>query len=121
MHPDPRVLPADVEQAVEAIERFTEGMDQATYASDFRTQAAVERNFKIIGEALNTLSTSNPELAERVPRIGKIIDFRNLLIHGYSSVVPERVRGYAKNHLPQLSQIAQTPLGELSPPEECTW
>ena len=71
MHPDPRVLLADVEQAGEAIERFTEGMDQAAYASDFRTQAAVERKFEIIGEALNILSTSNPELAERVPRIRK--------------------------------------------------
>ncbi len=62
MHPDPRVLLADVEQAGEAIERFTEGMDQAAYASDFRTQAAVERKFEIIGEALNILSKSNPEL-----------------------------------------------------------
>ena len=62
MHPDPRVLLADVEQAGEAIERFTEGMDQAAYASDFRTQAAVERKFEIIGEALNILSTSNPNL-----------------------------------------------------------
>ena len=88
MHPDPRVLLADVEQAGEAIERFTEGMDQAAYASDFRTQAAVERKFEIIGEALNILSTSNPELAERVPRIRKKIDFRNLLIHSYSTVSP---------------------------------
>ena len=118
MHPDPRVLLADVEQAGEAIERFTEGMDQAAYASDFRTQAAVERKFEFIGEALNILSTSNPELAERVLRIRKIIDFRNLLIHGYSSVIPERVWNYANNHLPQLRQIAQTPLAELGPPEE---
>ena len=66
MHPDPRVLLADVEQAGEAIECFTEGMDQAAYAGDFRTKAAVERKFEIIGEALNILSTSNPELADKV-------------------------------------------------------
>ena len=65
MHPDPRVLLADVEQAGEAIERFTEGMDQAAYAGDFRTPAAVERKFEIIGEALNILSTSNPNLPIR--------------------------------------------------------
>ena len=118
MHPDPRVLLADVEQAGEAIECFTEGMDQAAYVSDFRTQAAVERKFEIIGEALNLLSKSNPELAERVPRIRKIIDFRNLLIHGYSSVIPKRVWDYTKNHLPQLRQTAQTLLAELGPPKE---
>ena len=103
MYPDPRVLLADVEQAGEAIERFTEGMDQAAYASDFRTQAAVERKFEIVGEALNILSTSNPEIAERVPRIRKVIDFRNLLIHGYSRVIPERVWDYSKIHLHQLA------------------
>ena len=47
------------------IERFTEGMDQAAYAGDFLTQAAVERKFEIIGEALNILSTSNPNLPIR--------------------------------------------------------
>ena len=88
MHFNPRVLLANVEQAGEAIERFTEGMDQAAYASDFRTQAAAERKVEIIGEALNILSTSNPELAERAPSISKVIDFRNLLIHGYSRITP---------------------------------
>ena len=118
MHSDPRILLAEVEQAREAIERFTEGMDQAANTSDFRTQAAVERKFEIFGEALNILSKSNPELAERVPRIRKIIDFRNLLIHGYSSVIPERVWDYANNHLPRLRQTAKTLLVELDPPEE---
>ena len=117
MHPDPRVLLAAVEQAGEAIEHFTDGMDQAACASDFRTQAAVERKFEIIGEALNILSTSDPELAERVPWIRKIINFRNLLFHGYSSVTPERVWNYAKNPLPQLRQIAQTPIAELGRPK----
>ena len=109
---------AEVEQAGEAIERFTEGMDYAAYGSDFRTQAAVERKFDIIGEALNILSTSNPELAERVPRTCKVIDFRNRLIHGYSSVIPGRVWDNAQNHLPQLRQVTQTLLAELGPPEE---
>lgn len=86
MHPDPRILLADVEQAGEAIEHFNQGMDQATCASDFRTQAAVERKFEIIGEALNILSTSTSELPERALRIRKVIDFRNLLIHGYSGL-----------------------------------
>ena len=67
MHPDPRVFLAQVEQAGEANERFTEGMDQAASACDFRTQAAVERKSEIIGKALNILSPSNPELAELGP------------------------------------------------------
>lgn len=110
MRPDPRVLLAD-------IEHFIEGMDVGTYADNALTQAAVERKFEIIGEALNRLQQTRPDLAERIPRRRRIIDFRNLLIHGYASVMPERVWDYAENHLPQLRRIAQTLLAELAPPK----
>jgi len=118
MHPDPRVLPADVEQAGEAIERFTEGMDPAAYTSDFRTQAAVERKFEIVGEALNILSSSNPELAKTGvsdTQDNRLPQPANLRL---SNVTPERVWDYAKNHLPQLRQVAQSLLAELGLPEE---
>ena len=118
MRPDPRVLLADIDQAGADIGRFTEGMDSGAYASDTLTQAAVERKFKIIGEALNRLQKIHPELAERIPRLRRIIDFRNLLIHGYASVMPERVWDYAKNHLPQLCRIVQALLAELGSPEQ---
>ena len=34
-----------------------------------QTQAAVERKFEIIGEAINQLHKTHPELAERIPRL----------------------------------------------------
>ena len=55
MQPDPRALLADVEQAGADIEYFTAGMSREAYLDDIRTQAAVERKFEIIGEALNRL------------------------------------------------------------------
>lgn len=58
-----------------------------------------------------------PDLAERIPRHRRIIDFRNVLIHGYASVMPQRVRNYAENHLPQLRRVVQTLLAELAPPK----
>ena len=118
MPPDPRVLLADVERAGAEIERFTEGIDGEAYAKDPLTQAAVERKFEIIGEALNRLGKSHPDLVERIPRYRRIIDFRNMLIHGYANVVPDRVWDYAENHLPQLLRIVQSLLAELAPPEE---
>ena len=118
MRRDPRVLLADIDRAGADIGRFTAGMDSSVYAGDALTQAAVERKFEIIGEALNRLQKAHPELAERVPRLRRIIDFRNLLIHGYASVLPERVWDYAENHLPQLRQIVQALLAELGPPEK---
>ena len=118
MLPDPRVLLADIDQAGADIERFIEGMDSGAYASDALTQAAVERKFEIIGEALTRLRKSSPELAERIPRHRRIIDFRNLLNPGYANVMPERPWDYAENQLPQLRRIVQALLAELGPPEQ---
>ncbi len=83
MRPDPRVLLADIDRAGADIERFAEGMDSGACAGAPLTQAAVERKFEIVGEALNRLQNAHPELAERIPRLRRIIDFRNPLIHGY--------------------------------------
>ena len=82
------------------------------------TQAAVERKFEIIGEALNRLQMARPELADRIPRYRRVIDFRNLLIHGYASVMLERVWDYAANHLPVRRQVVQALIFELGSPEE---
>lgn len=65
MHPDPRILLAEVGRAAEDIVQFTEGMNRETYVDDARTQAAIERKFAIIGEALNRLHQTCPEIAER--------------------------------------------------------
>ena len=99
MRPDPRVLLADVDRAASEITRFTEGMDREAYVGDARTQAAVERKFEIIGEALNRLRQTHPEVAAHIPSLREIVAFRNLLIHGYANVIPERVRDYAENDL----------------------
>ncbi len=115
MLPDPRVLLLDIDRAGADISRFTEGMTGDAYAGDALTQAAVERKFEIIGEALNRLHQSHPNLAEQIPRLRRIIDFRNFLIHGYASVRPERVWDYVQNHLPQLRRIVRELLAELGP------
>jgi len=84
MQRDPRAFLWDVQQAAEAITQFTAGLDVAGYRSNPLIRSAVERQFEIIGEALNRLSKETPDLANRVPNLGKIIGFRNVLIHGYA-------------------------------------
>ena len=117
MRPDPRVLLADADRAAADIVRFTEGMDRETYAGDALTQAAVERKFEITGEALNRLRQIYPEIAQRIPPLREVVDFRNLLIHGYAVVIPDRVWDYAENDLPELRRIVQALLAEMGPPE----
>ena len=79
MQPDPRTLLSDIESAAADIVRYVSSLDRQAYTNDDRTQAAVERKFEIIGEAINRLHQSSPEIVERIPRWRKVIDFRNLL------------------------------------------
>ena len=62
MRRDPRVPLWDVEQAGTDIECFIKDMDRDAWLQDRRTQAAVERKFEIIGEALNRLQEAIPKL-----------------------------------------------------------
>ena len=112
MKRDPRAPLADVELAVAKIERFTPGIDLAAYLDDDRTQNAVERNFEIIGEAPNRLHRSSPGLADRIPRLRKIVDFRNRLIRGYRDVDAKAVWDAVVDRLPEPHSTVQAPLAE---------
>ena len=87
MRLDRRVLLADANRAGADIQRFIKSLDRKTYVSDARTQAAVERRSEIIGEALNRLHQTHIEIADRIPPLREVVDFRSLLIHGCATVI----------------------------------
>ena len=70
----------------ELIAQFTACKTLTDYTNDPMLCAAVERKFEIIGEALAQLSKVDPPTAARISERKRIIAFRNILIHGYSSV-----------------------------------
>lgn len=92
---------------------FIEGLDLDRYAQSPLVASAVERKFEIIGEALNQLTKLDPELAARIPYAGRIVAFRNLLIHGYAVVEHARVFRTARESLPALRKQVATLLAEL--------
>jgi len=65
-------------------------------------RAAVEREFEIIGEALAQLTKLDPGLATRISQHRTIIDFRNILIHGYAEVDDRLVWDVLETKLPVL-------------------
>jgi uncharacterized protein with HEPN domain len=116
MQRDPRAFLWDVRDAASAIQGFVAGMDAAAYEANAMAQAAVERKFEIIGEALNQLSKSDATLAARIPELAQIVAFRNQLIHGYATVSVGTVWNVLQNALPPLLAVVDELLDEQGSP-----
>ena len=114
MQRDPRAYLWDVRESALAIQSFTAGMDATAYAGNAMAQAAVERKFEVIGEALNQLAKLDAAMAARIPDLPQIVAFRNQLIHGYATVNVGTVWNIAQNALPSLLDAVQALLDELA-------
>lgn len=92
----------DVEQAARRIIEFTRDKTRNDYLNETLLRAAVERQFEIIGEAINRLQRDNLALATGIRDYRKIIAFRNLLVHGYDVVSHETVWEAVEDKIPLL-------------------
>lgn len=98
----------DIRRAAVHITEFTTDKRYEDYAADAMLRSAVERQFEIIGEALNRLYKADQATAEQVPDHRRVIAFRNILIHGYD-VLDNRVAwDVVQHHLPQLHRVVQS-------------
>jgi uncharacterized protein with HEPN domain len=92
-------------------------LDATGYKANALVRSAVERQFEIIGEALNRLSQVDPEVAARVPDLPEIVSFRNVLIHGYATIDHARVWEITSDSIPMLQETVTALLAELGPPD----
>jgi len=102
----------DIRQASEHILEFTEDKTLSDYRSNALLRSAVERQFEIIGEALNRLARTEPDLSNQIPNFKRIVSFRNILIHGYDIVEDSIVWDVVTNDLPALYEQARALLGK---------
>ena len=94
----------DIQQACILIERFTAGKTLEEYSADPLLRSAVERQFSIIGEAMNQALRVEPEIEARITETRRIVAFRNRLIHGYASMADDVVWGIIETKLSVLHQ-----------------
>jgi uncharacterized protein with HEPN domain len=92
----------DIQQACELLSEFTAGKTLDDYTANAMLRSAVERQFEIIGEALNQMLRRDPALTPRISDHQRIIAFRNRLIHGYADIDYEVVWGILTSSLPNL-------------------
>jgi uncharacterized protein with HEPN domain len=114
MRRDPRKYLEDIRMASQRVLDFTDGVSRDIYLGNEMMQAAVERQFEIIGEAMNQLSRHAPKIAGRIPEAGRVIGFRNVLIHGYAEVDANLVWDVVEDSLPALMKTTKELISELS-------
>lgn len=107
MHVDSPKLLWDALQAVERIARFTDHKRFSDYETDEFLRSAVERQFEIIGEAMNQLARVDPDVAATIPELPRMVSFRNVLIHRYASVDNRLVWGVIEANLGALRAALQ--------------
>jgi len=91
----------DIRVSIDSIENYLgDKRDFNEYKSNKMLRRAVEREFEIIGEALNYIDKidSNLEISSK----RQIIGMRNRVIHGYDKIDDEIVWGTIVRHLPIL-------------------
>ena len=99
---------AHIAEAIERIDRYTEGMDEVAFLDSQLVQDAVIRNFEIIGEASNKIEKHYPDFAANHPELPLSFAYqmRNAVAHGYFKVDFEIVWKTIQRDLPGLfSQI----------------
>lgn len=116
MQPDPRMYLWHAREALALISEFTEGVDKQGYLADAMLRSAVERQFEIVGEALNQLNRRDPMTVDRIEDLPRIVAFRNVLVHAYASIDNDLVWEIVTGRLPALIRVVEDWLGEEPTP-----
>jgi len=97
----------DIQESINSIENYLGGYrDFNLYLSNKMLQRAVEREFEIIGEAMNRIDNLDPDL--NISSKKQIISMRNRVIHGYDKIDNEIIWGTIIRHLPTLKSEIDT-------------
>lgn len=96
----------DIYQYGQDVVEFTQGMDEASFTADRKTQRAVIYCIAIMGEATKKLSS---ELRAQNPQIPwkEIAGMRDKCVHDYRQIDPTRVWKITQTSIPELLQAIE--------------
>jgi uncharacterized protein with HEPN domain len=102
----------DIEEACGAILELAERSSLEEFRTTRWLRSSIEREFIIVGEALRNAIAADPALATHITDARSIIGFRNIVVHGYSTVDRDFVWGFIQTDLPRLVSEVQQYLKE---------
>ena len=98
----------DILRACETIGQFVEGKRFADYDSDLLLRSAVERQLMIVGEAMSQATRMDKGLADQIDDARKIVNLRNIIVHGYTVIENATIWGIVQADVPKLrDQVAR--------------
>ena len=106
-----RKLLEDIRGAVDAIEEFTAQKSFDEYTANRLLRSGVERQFLVIGEAVAQLAKLDEATAAKLGDYRRIIDFRNILVHGYSILDDRIIWETVVDDIPDLKAAVSDLLG----------
>ncbi|QQR73721.1 MAG: DUF86 domain-containing protein [Holophagales bacterium] len=89
------------------------GRSLPDYENDGDLQAIAERHLITIGEALARVARKDPALFAQLPEGREVVDFRNVLVHGYDIIDQEVVWSALTQDLQRLAAAARALLQPL--------
>jgi len=106
-----RVYLEHIRECLDWIGQFTDGGEEELL-SDRKTQSAVLRELQVLAESTQRLSDA---LKHEHPEVfwKGISGFRNVLVHDYLGLKPERVWQIVQNDLPTLHAAVDDMLAQL--------
>ena len=93
----------DLKESIESIESYLgDKRDFNIYIKNKMLRRAIEREFEIIGEAMNRIDKIDSKI--KISSKIQIINLRNRVIHGYDKVDNEIIWGTIVRYLPTLKR-----------------
>jgi len=102
-----------VRDAIDNINTDNSGLTFDAFLDHRVVRQATERNFEIIGEAVNRLAHHHPDIAAQISAASAIVSFRNVIIHGYDIVDHLIVWNAIQQYVPVLKAEVDALIGAL--------
>jgi uncharacterized protein with HEPN domain len=102
----------DIRQACTVIEQFVVGVTVEDYETNLMLRSAIERQLTIIGEAMTSVMRLRPALGSSLPEAGRIIAFRNVLVHHYFEIEDDVVWVIITRRVPELLEVVEELLND---------
>ncbi len=110
MPPEVLKLLNDIAAACQAVRRYAPNLSPEQFENDVLLRSLVERQCEIVGEALRRLERIAPQVFSQIRQARRIVDFRNVIAHGYDSLDSTIVSQVVRLHIPELLADVQTQL-----------